>query len=111
MIIMKKNYMMILLAGFIFLGGCSSPQTLFVLLPDQNGNVGEIEITNEHGSRKIEQAGYAVSVKSGDAPPPSSRMADKGFNQIVINNAGAVIGITKKIKVSDIGIETPKLIH
>lgn len=77
-----KNYFALLLLGVLWLGGCATGKTTVVLLPDPDGQVGEIEVSNKDGTRKINQAGYAVSVSSGKAPQPAVKMSEKEIRSI-----------------------------
>lgn len=65
-----------------WLGGCASGNTVVVLLPDPDGHAGEVEVSNKDGTRSINEAGYAVSVSSGNAPQPAVKMSEKEFNDI-----------------------------
>jgi len=48
--------------------GCSCNRTTVVLLPDHNNHVGQVEITNAHGTTLIDQADYAVTLREQEAP-------------------------------------------
>jgi outer membrane protein OmpA-like peptidoglycan-associated protein len=71
-----------LLLGALLIVGCATGKTVVVLLPDPDGQVGEIEISNKDGSRNINQAGYAVTVTSGNAPQPAVKMPEKEIKRI-----------------------------
>ena len=77
-----KKTIILLLLGALWLGGCASGNTVVVLLPDPDGHAGEIEISNEDGTRNINQAGYAVSVSTGNAPQPAVKMSEKEIKHI-----------------------------
>jgi outer membrane protein OmpA-like peptidoglycan-associated protein len=77
-----KKYFVLLLLGALWLGGCATGKTVVVLLPDPDGHVGQIEISNKDGTRNINQAGYAVSVTSGNAPQPAVKMSEKEIRSI-----------------------------
>jgi outer membrane protein OmpA-like peptidoglycan-associated protein len=54
----------------IFLNACSTPhKNLFVLIPDPDGKLGEIIITNKGGSEVIARPGYATEVKVANVAP------------------------------------------
>jgi hypothetical protein len=57
-----------LLALFLT-SGCASHKNMVVLLPDNDGHVGEVQISNRAGMQTITQAWQVSRVKSGDAPP------------------------------------------
>lgn len=62
----------------LMLTACSSQKNMFVLLPDQDGNVGSIELTNEQGSQVADQAGEGVVVAgSGGKPQAAPPMSDE----------------------------------
>jgi len=54
----------------IFLNACSTThKNLFVLIPDPDGKLGEITITNKGGSEVIARPGYATEVKDANVAP------------------------------------------
>ena len=77
----KKTFVLLLLSA-LWIGGCATGKTVVVLLPDPDGHAGEIEISNKDGTRNINQAGYAVSVSSGNAPQPAGKMSEKEIKHI-----------------------------
>ena len=77
-----KKIIILLLLSVLWLGGCATGKTVVVLLPDPDGEAGEIEISNKEGARSINQAGYAVSVSSGNAPQPAVKMSEKEIKHI-----------------------------
>ena len=80
---MKKNKARILLLlSALWIVGCATGKTLVVLLPDPDGQVGEIEISNKDGTRNINKAGYAVAVTKDNAPQPPVKMSDTEINRI-----------------------------
>jgi outer membrane protein OmpA-like peptidoglycan-associated protein len=72
----KKTHVLLLLSA-LWLGGCATGKTVVVLLPDPDGQAGEIEISNKEGTTSLNRAGYAVSVSRGHAPQPAVRMSEK----------------------------------
>ena len=66
----------------LWLGGCATGKTVVVLLPDPDGHAGEVEVSNKDGTRSINEAGYAVSVSSGNAPQPAGKMSEKEIKHI-----------------------------
>jgi outer membrane protein OmpA-like peptidoglycan-associated protein len=67
----------------LFLSGCGSQRSTFVLLPDPGGKVGKISVTNSHGIRILEQAGQSVTVNSKIEPPGKTKiMADSKIRSI-----------------------------
>lgn len=72
---MRKTYLFIL-AVLILLGGCA-PKTRVVLLPDPDGKVGRLEVSNTGGTQVVDKANYAVEVHSSgtraSAPAPMSQ--------------------------------------
>jgi outer membrane protein OmpA-like peptidoglycan-associated protein len=49
--------------------GCSTRGDLIVLLPDEDGKVGRVEVTNKGGAQILAQANQAVAVRGPDIPP------------------------------------------
>ncbi|HHO49001.1 MAG TPA: OmpA family protein [Desulfobacteraceae bacterium] len=60
------------LALAAFLAGCAS-RNLVVLLPDQDGSVGAIEVANARGSVTIAEPGETASVASADRAPKAAK--------------------------------------
>ena len=53
-------------------------QNLFVLMPDPDGKTGQIAVTNQGGTRIVDQPGQATEVKDGlTAPAPPRPMDEK----------------------------------
>lgn len=79
---MKHLVHILLLFGLISpLFGCASPN-VFVLLPDQDGQVGSIEVVNAMGSQAIAKPGESIAVASADrAPKAAPAMSEKEINR------------------------------
>ena len=61
---------LVLLVLLIFLNACSTThKNLFVLIPDPDGKLGEIIVTNKGGSEAIARPGYATEVKDANVAP------------------------------------------
>jgi outer membrane protein OmpA-like peptidoglycan-associated protein len=78
----KNKIFILLLLGALWIVGCATGKTVVVLLPDPDGQVGEIEISNKDGTRNINQAGYAVSFTSNNAPSPAVKMPENEIKRI-----------------------------
>jgi outer membrane protein OmpA-like peptidoglycan-associated protein len=65
-------HILLCLALAAFLAGCAS-RNLIVLLPDQDGSVGAIEVANARGSVTIAEPGVAVAVASADRTPKAAK--------------------------------------
>lgn len=64
------HYFTLWMLALVFLSaGCSCNRTTVVLLPDHDNHVGKVEITNAHGTTKIDQAGYGVTLRQQYTPP------------------------------------------
>jgi outer membrane protein OmpA-like peptidoglycan-associated protein len=57
------------LLALLFLGACAGQNSVFVLLPDENGKVGAIEVATEAGTQRIDTANEATTVSAKDRPP------------------------------------------
>jgi len=66
----------------LWLVGCATGKTVVVLLPDPDGQVGQVEISNKDGTRSLTQAGYAVSVTHDRAPQPAVEMSENEVKSI-----------------------------
>jgi outer membrane protein OmpA-like peptidoglycan-associated protein len=49
--------------------GCSTKGDLFVLMPDDDGSVGQVTVATRGGTEVLSRAGQAVSVYASDLPP------------------------------------------
>jgi outer membrane protein OmpA-like peptidoglycan-associated protein len=64
-----------------FLGGCA-PRNVFVLLPDQDGKVGKIEVVNDKGSTTIDAPGESITVAGANrAPEAAPVMSEREINR------------------------------
>lgn len=58
----------VFLTALFTLGGCA-PNNVFVLMPEPDGKVGELTVSNEKGSQTIRQAGTGVVVEDPQSAP------------------------------------------
>ena len=74
----------VFLVLLIFLNSCSTThKNLFVLLPDTDGKLGEIIVTNKGGSEVIARPGYATEVKDANiAPSEPFPLGESQINRI-----------------------------
>jgi outer membrane protein OmpA-like peptidoglycan-associated protein len=61
----------------LMLTACSSQKNMFVLLPDQDGNVGSIEVTNDKGSSVVDKQGECVTVAGSSKPQAAPAMNEE----------------------------------
>ena len=68
----------------LFLNACSTThKNLFVLIPDPDGKLGEIIVTNKGGSEVIARPGYATEVKDANvAPSAPFPLGESQINEI-----------------------------
>lgn len=67
----------------LFLVACACPKNVFVLLPDADGLVGAIELSNEKGSVLIDEAGQSVTVADpGSSPHLAASKAQAEIEQL-----------------------------
>ena len=69
-----KKPLLSLLLILLLLASCACPKNVFVLLPDSDGSVGAIELTNEKGSVLVDKAGEGLTVAGPDSPPLSAKV-------------------------------------
>jgi outer membrane protein OmpA-like peptidoglycan-associated protein len=71
------------LALLVALAGCASdPKTLVVLLPDEDGKVGQVAVTTTAGSQDLKDARTATGAsRSDEAPRPPRRLTDADVNE------------------------------
>jgi outer membrane protein OmpA-like peptidoglycan-associated protein len=51
------------------LAACAKPRTVLVLMPNPDGSVGAVEVSNSAGSQVVESAGQVIRVKTADQAP------------------------------------------
>jgi outer membrane protein OmpA-like peptidoglycan-associated protein len=68
----------------ILLAGCAAPkQSMFVLIPDLEGEVGRITVTNQAGTQVLDQARQASTVRSANnAPSPPLALEQTEISRI-----------------------------
>lgn len=70
---MKRwNGLLSICVAFCFLTACAPRKSVFVLLPDPDGNVGVVEVKNKGGVQILDKAGYAVHVEDAEQAPGSA---------------------------------------
>ena len=57
--------------SLFFLISCAPKRNLVVLLPDPDGKVGKVEVSNRGGSRLLTESRHATEVKVADVSPTS----------------------------------------
>ena len=78
-----------ILATSALLGGCaSSPRTTVVLLPDEDGHVGAVVVTDDAGHQRISQAFNSVTVldpksKPSDAKPEEKTSIEREYSALL----------------------------
>jgi outer membrane protein OmpA-like peptidoglycan-associated protein len=76
----------------LLLSSCAAPgpppspipkQSVFLLIPDPEGKVGQITVTNRTGTQVVDQHHHASTVRSADhAPSPPSTLEEKEIQRI-----------------------------
>lgn len=66
----------------IFVLSCAAPQpkpkqNLFVLMPDPDGSIGKIAVTNQGGTQIVDRPGHVTEVKDALTPPAPPRPMDE----------------------------------
>ena len=74
----------------VFLIGCGTKSTV-VLLPNPDGSIGEIEVTSETGSQRLNQANQVTEVKNQNSEPSTPEILSD--NEIT-RTFGEVIAIS-----------------
>lgn len=69
---MKRTVLFLGSLCLLSLSGCCGPRNVVVLLPDRDGNVGAIEMSNAHGSLLVDKAGEGISITSRSSTPKAS---------------------------------------
>ena len=81
--------LILIIAACLFTTGCAQ-KTTFVLLPDPGGKVGRIMITNQRGTRTLDQARQFVVVKSKTDSQDEVSTMDQAEVQAIFGRALAV---------------------
>ncbi len=67
---MNPKFVFICGCAVLLLLSCASPKkNLIVLLPDDNGRVGQIVVENRGGTQTLTQSRHATEIRSADVPP------------------------------------------
>ncbi len=79
---------LLLIAGLFLVSACAAPQNVFVLLPNEDGKTGSIEVHNKGGVQVIDQPHHATRVASVDSKPGAPMMLseseiDKKWNAVL----------------------------
>jgi outer membrane protein OmpA-like peptidoglycan-associated protein len=64
-----RPLLLLLLLAFLTLPGCAKPRNVVQLMPDPDGHVGQVVVTNQAGSSQLVQAGTAVRVADAKSAP------------------------------------------
>ena len=73
-----KAEVLLIFAALSFLAmGCAAKKNVFVLIPDDDGMVGEMQISNEKGTQVINKAYNAVYVDDKDSPPARRHLSKR----------------------------------
>ena len=65
---------------------------VFVLIPDENGKVGKITVSNSAGSTTLSRANQSAHVISNSAPPQTAVLSDQDIEETFHNALQAVPG-------------------
>jgi len=83
------NKLVIFLAAlsvFALLAGCAARSTV-VLIPDPDGNVGQVIVANERGQKVLNEANQSVTVAGRNVPPGAVTTMTAGEIQSVFSEA------------------------
>lgn len=67
--IARKALLLAALVLLPLLAGCGKPRNVVLLLPDADGHVGQVSVTNTAGEARLTQAGTAVRVAGAKSAP------------------------------------------
>lgn len=82
-----KRYALVFCACLLFLCGCSVQKSLFVLMPDPDGKVGEITVKNPGGQRTLTRPQESTEVWQTDTPPSKPQIMSQKQIQAVFRDA------------------------
>ncbi len=82
----------VLLGCILCLGliGCATSSNVFVLVPDNEGHVGAIVVSNEQGSQTLSKSNESVTVAKPTAPPSAVAVMAQADTQEVFADVLAV---------------------
>ena len=66
-----KSFIIFVLAALAF--GCAGPDSVIVLKPDEAGEVGAIQVTNEKGSIALDRPGEALYIRDEKSLPAEAK--------------------------------------
>jgi len=70
------------IACIMLMMGCSGKKSLVVLMPDPDGNVGRISVSNSQGRQDLSEAYTATEIKEKHAPGSIKAMSEKEIQDI-----------------------------
>lgn len=68
----KYIYPILFVFIIVLFSGCGNSRNIFVLLPDHDGSVGSIELSNDKGAVSLDKAGTGIRVSSKSSQPVAS---------------------------------------
>ena len=83
-----KFFSILVLAGLAF--GCAGPDSMIVLVPDDGGEVGALQVTNQKGSIALDKPDEALYIKNDQSLPAEATPVDR---QEVEQNFAAALDI------------------
>ena len=79
---MKKVFNTLTILGFVlFLAGCGA-RSMVVLIPDPDGNVGQLVVSNEGGQQVLNKANQSVQVTDRKTAPGKVTTAQRRRNPL-----------------------------
>ncbi|OHB26055.1 MAG: hypothetical protein A2X84_09760 [Desulfuromonadaceae bacterium GWC2_58_13] len=72
------------------LSGCGQPKHLFVLLPEEDGSVGRVSVTNPQGGQVLDQAWQMTGMDSAEEAPRTPRITSAEQVEILFGDVLAV---------------------
>lgn len=71
----------------LVLAGCGKPKTVVLLLPDPDGRVGVVTVTNEHSMQVLTEGGSVVRVGSKKSAPHSQKPVEEEERESLFGQA------------------------
>ena len=96
---MLRSFKLILACSLLtFLSLGCSPKTQIVLLPDPDGKVGRIELTNPKGAQTLDQPWQSAEVVSPDKAPSEPKIMEEAQVRSIFSEALAAPDVLAAIK-------------
>jgi len=89
-IVVKKSFAILLCISFLMITDCGGGRNLVVLVPDPDGSVGSITVSNEAGSTVLDLPNQATTIKDRKSEPEPPTIMEKEEIDSIFSKALAI---------------------